>query len=260
MKRINLHRPGDASAHSEPKETRLEGVVTVALALIIAFLMKALMFQPFTIPSSSMEPTLHTGDYLVVSKFSYGWSRYSFPISPPLFHARIFARPPQRGDVIVFKLPRDHGRTDYVKRLIGLPGDRVQIRNGVILINGKALEQTVTGEGWDPESLLRRVIQTRERNFEGRAYDTYHLSPGQEGENTGVYVVPPNNYFFMGDNRDNSLDSRWPDAVGVGFVPAENLVGKVIVVLASWRAGVSLVKPWTWFTDLDLQRILHPVR
>lgn len=234
-------------------------LATIAVALAIAVVLKALIFQPFTIPSSSMEPTLRTGDYLIVSKFSYGWSRHSLPFSPPLFHGRLFATPPRRGDVIVFKLPRDQGRTDYVKRLIGLPGDRVQVRHGVVFINNVAFAQTPGRRRMDPESPFRPVSELRERNAEGRSYAIYQQAADHDGENTPVYAVPSDQYFFMGDNRDNSLDSRWPGDIGVGFVPAENLVGKVEIVLASWGEGVSLFKPWTWVTKLDPHRVLRPI-
>jgi signal peptidase I len=206
-----------------------------------------------------MEPTLRTGDYLIVSKFSYGWSRHSLPFSPPLFHGRLFATPPRRGDVIVFKLPRDQGRTDYVKRLIGLPGDRVQVRHGVVFINNVAFAQTPGRRRMDPESPFGPVSELRERNAEGRSYAIYQQAADHDGENTPVYAVPAGQYFFMGDNRDNSLDSRWPGDIGVGFVPAENLVGKVEIVLASWGEGVSLLKPWTWVTKLDPHRVLRPI-
>ncbi len=235
-------------------------VTTVGLALLIAVVLKALIFQPFTIPSSSMEPTLRTGDYLIVSKFSYGWSRHSFPFSPPIFRGRLFGQRPRRGDVIIFKLPRDGGKTDYVKRLIGLPGDRIQVLHGDIFINGKAVQQAPGSDVWDPESALRQVMQVQETNSAGKSYTIYLEGLDHEGENTPVYTVPQDQYFFMGDNRDNSLDSRWPGDVGVGFVPSENLVGKVEIVLASWRTGVSLFKPWTWLTEIEPHRLLHVVR
>jgi len=123
----------------------LETATSIGLALLIAFVLKTLIFQPFTIPSSSMEPTLRTGDYLIVSKFAYGWSRFSIPFNPPLSKGRLFGREPRRGDVIVFKLPRDQGRTDYVKRLIGLPGDRVQVLRGQVFLNGAPLPRAA---GW----------------------------------------------------------------------------------------------------------------
>ncbi len=232
---------------------------TVATALLIALVLRVLLFQPFTIPSDSMEPGLQAGDYMVASKFSYGWSRHSLPFSLPLFHGRILGREPRRGDVIVFKLPRDAGRTDYVKRLIGLPGDRVQLLDGRLLINGRAIPQQALGPLRDAGDPAREVQGVRE-TLDGRAYETLRERPAPETESTDVYVVPQGQYFFMGDNRDNSLDSRWPGGVGVGFVPAEDLVGRAEFVLLSWRRGASLWKPWTWLLDLDPARLLRRIR
>ena len=243
---------------AKPAESLAGTATSIGLALLIALVVKSLVFQPFTIPSSSMEPTLRTGDYLIVSKFAYGWSRFSFPFNPPLFRGRTLGAAPKRGDVIVFKLPRDHGKTDYVKRLIGLPGDRVQVLRGQVLVNGAPLPRAMGAVVDDPEMALRRVTEVAETNPEGRRYVTYAESPDHEGETTGVYVVPTGQYFFMGDNRDNSLDSRWPGEVGVGFVPAEDLEGRVELVVASWR-GASIFRPWTWVTRLDGRRLFHRV-
>ncbi|MDG2521892.1 signal peptidase I [Caulobacter segnis] len=239
----------------------VEIVKTVVYALLIALVLRVLLFQPFTIPSASMEPTVLEGDYIIVSKFSYGYSRHSIPFSPPLFEGRIFASTPKRGDVIVFKLPRDD-RTDYIKRLIGLPGDRIQVRGGVVLINGKELPREMlppvevdTGYGFS-----RAVQQFIETNPEGRKYTTYDFGPDGELDDTGVYVVPEGHYFFMGDNRDNSIDSRVPMEVGVGMVPAENLVGKAQIILLSWNKGAALFKPWTWVLDARPSRFAKVIR
>jgi signal peptidase I len=222
-----------------------ELVRTVVYALLIALVLRTILFQPYTIPSDSMEPGLLVGDYIIVSKYSYGWSRHSLPFSPPLFHGRILGREPHRGDIVVFQLPRDESET-YIKRLIGLPGDRVQVVHSTVFVNGKPIPRTLIGPGQDPDMPETPVTQYRETKASGRSYVTLFRSPEQDYENTDVYVVPQGQYFFMGDNRDNSLDSRWPGGVGVGFVPAENLVGKAQIILASWRGGASLLKPWTW--------------
>jgi signal peptidase I len=160
--------------------------------------------------------------------------------------------------VIVFRLPRDPQQV-YVKRLIGLPGDRVQVRGGQVFVNGKPIPQQPAGFTEDPEAPGRRVLQIVEPRADGKPYVTFDGGPGQEGDDTGVYVVPQGHYFFMGDNRDNSLDSRWPKAVGVGFVPAEDLIGKAELVMLSWRPGASALKPWTWL-DLRPSRFFHGVR
>jgi signal peptidase I len=262
----------------------IEIVKTVAYALGIALVLRVLLFQPFTIPSASMEPNLYQGDYIIVSKFSYGWSKHSIPFSPGLFDGRIMGHAPKRGDIVVFMLPRDP-KIDYIKRLIGLPGDQVQVRGGVVYINGKALARQPlapamvnTGYG------TIRADRFEETNPEGRKYATQDYGPDSDADNTGVYVVPKGCYFFMGDNRDNSLDSRFDPQVspfktgsgvcawdpgndqfvgmqeGVGFVPAENLVGRAQLILLSWNADAHLFKPWTWFTQARPSRFFHVLK
>jgi signal peptidase I len=227
-------------------------------ALLIALCIRTVLFQPFTIPSGSMEPTVLPGDYVIIEKFAYGYSRFSLPFGPPLFHGRILERTPRRGDIVVFKLPRDN-HTDYIKRLIGLPGDRIELMDGVVYVNGRPIEQQTLGPATvpGPFGLPQPVERIRETLPNGRSYVTYHYQGSPEMENTGVYVVPPHTYFFMGDNRDNSSDSRFPEAIGVGYVPEENLVGRAALVAFSWDEDVSLFKPWTWVTDLRFGRLFH---
>ena len=236
----------------------LETGKTVLIGLGIFLVLRIFLFQPFSIPSGSMEPNVMPGDYVIISKFSYGFSRFSIPLSPPLFHGRIFDRLPHRGDVVVFKLPRDN-HTDYIKRLIGLPGDRIQVKEGVVWLNGKPLPRQEISPGVElgPEGFTRPVERFRETLPSGRSYVTNDYGPDGEVDNTDVFVVPPKHYFFMGDNRDNSADSRYPESIGVGYVPEENLVGKADVVLLSWKDGASIFKPWTWFLDLRPNRFLH---
>jgi len=234
---------------------------TIGLALILTVVLKAALFQPFTIPSASMEPNLVEGDYIVVSKFSYGFSRYSIPFSPPLFSGRVFGRPPERGDVVVFKLPRD-GRTDYIKRVIGLPGDRIQMKAGVIFLNGsaiprRALPSVMMDSGY---GFSRSVERFEETLPNGRRYVTYDYGTDGDLDNTPVYVVPKDKFFMLGDNRDNSLDSRVPSAIGVGFVPEENIVGKAQGILLSWNKDAQLLEPWTWFTDARPERFFRSLR
>jgi len=257
------------STVTEPTAERAHGpnevveiAKTIAYALLIALVLRVLLFQPFTIPSASMEPTLLQGDYIIVSKYSYGYSRHSMPFSPPIFSGRIMSRAPSRGDVVVFKLPRD-GHTDYIKRLVGMPGDRIQMKNGALHINGRALARQELSPGIVTESFgfTHPVERFLETNPEGRKYMTYDFGPDNKVDSTGVYVVPQGHYFMMGDNRDNSLDSRVsPEAGGVGFVPAENLVGKAQIILLSWDRGASLFKPWTWFTEARPSRFFNLLR
>jgi len=263
----------------------VEIVKTILYALAIALVLRVLLFQPYTIPSGSMEPNLYEGDYIIVSKYSYGYSKHSIPFSPPLFHGRIFGRAPQRGDIIVFKLPREPN-VDYIKRLIGLPGDKLQVKSGVVFINGKPVERQRTGEGTEDmgDGLTIPVDRFRETNPEGRSYMTNSNPSNQAAENTGVYVIPPKCYFMMGDNRDNSLDSRFdpgmpfeavgpsncgwdpavdayvPDEKGVGFVPEENLEGRAQIILLSWKKGASLFKPWTWVLNARPSRFFHVLK
>jgi signal peptidase I len=237
----------------------VEIVKTIVYALLIALVLRVLFFQPFTIPSASMEPNLYHGDYIIVSKYSYGYSRHSIPFSPPLFSGRIFGHSPQRGDIVVFKLPRD-GHTDYVKRVIGLPGDRIQMKGGLLFLNGKQVPRAFVGATREDSGygFIRDIAVYRETLPGGKSFLTNDFGSDGELDNTDVFVVPEGHYFMMGDNRDNSSDSRVPpEAGGVGFVPAENLVGKAQIILLSWDAGGSLFKPWTWILDARPSRFFH---
>ncbi|MES2035413.1 MAG: signal peptidase I [Pseudomonadota bacterium] len=232
---------------------------TIFYALLIALVLRVFLFQPFTIPSGSMKPNLLEGDYIVVTKFSYGYSRHSIPFSPPLFQGRIMGASPKQGDVVVFRLPDEN--KDLIKRVIGLPGDTVQVKGGVAFVNGKALPRVADGTG-EADACPNGAIPQRfiETNPIGRQYATYDCGPGGDLDDTGVFVVPEGHYFFMGDNRDNSLDSRVPvEAGGVGYLPAENLIGRAQIILASWN-GAALFKPWTWFLNLRLDRFFESLR
>lgn len=249
-------------SQAPPRSTALregrEIAVTLVVALILATALRTLLFQPFTIPSSSMEPGLVTGDYIVVSKYAYGWSTASLPFSPPMAPGRVMGREPRRGDVVVFRLPRDPKQT-WIKRVIGLPGDTIQVRGGAVFVNGDAVRQTrldVVGDHDDPQ---RRVQQVRETLADGRTYVTYDGGPDLPGDDTPLRHVPPGRYLMMGDNRDNSLDSRWPPEIGVGLLPEQNIVGRAEIVLASWKPGAGLFKPWTWL-NLQWDRFLVRIR
>lgn len=239
------------------REAREIGVTVVA-ALILATLFRILLFQPFTIPSSSMEPGLVTGDYIIVSKYAYGWSRASLPFSPPLPDGRLLERQPRRGDVVVFRRPHDPDQM-WIKRVVGLPGDAVQVRRGQVFVNGQPLDQTPLRETNDHDAPTRRVLEVRETLGSGKTYVTYDGGADQPGDDTPIYRVPAGQYFMMGDNRDNSLDSRWPADAGVGLLPAENIVGRAEIIAASWKPGAGLFKPWTWL-NLRWGRALEPIR
>ena len=230
-----------------------EIIKTVFFALLIAFVLRVLLFQPFTIPSASMEPNLYEGDYIVVSKWSYGYSKHAIPFSPPLFEGRIFAQEPERGDIVVFKLPRDD-KTDYVKRLIGLPGDRVQMINNVLHINNQPVRDVVLSEQDATNMYGMNVVKARETLPEGRSFTVQDFGPGYDADDTQVFEVPEGHYFMMGDNRDNSVDSRFDEMNGVGLVPAENLIGKAEIILFSWRPGASLWNPVSWFANVRPSR------
>lgn len=232
----------------------LEIVKTIFFALLIAFVLRVVLFQPFTIPSASMEPNLYEGDYIVVSKWSYGYSKHSIPFSPPIFSGRLFGQEPRRGDIVVFKLPRDN-TTDYIKRLIGLPGDRIQMIDNVLFINGTAVRD-VEMSRQDVQNLYgtQQTILLRETLPEGREINIQDWGPGSPADNTPVFEVPAGHYFMIGDNRDNSQDSRYDQAAGVGYVPAENLIGKAEIILFSWEPGASLWNPISWFSKVQLDR------
>jgi signal peptidase I len=239
-----------------------ESVKPLLEALLIALIIRTFLFQPFSIPSGSMEPTLLVGDYLFVSKFSYGYSRYSVPFAPPLFSGRLFASMPRRGDVVVFR----HGDLDYIKRVIGLPGDTVQLRDGVVIINGKPVERERETDfvGHDPcrpsfeGSPPVRVMRWRETLPDGPAHDTLQcVAFDGFPDTTDVYRVPPDHFFMMGDNRENSEDSRFPD---VGYVPFDRLIGRAQIIFFSVSGGEPAWKFWRWPWALRWGRLFGLIR
>ncbi|KNX42738.1 Signal peptidase I [Roseovarius tolerans] len=264
----------------------VETIKTVFWALVIAGLFRTLFFQPFWIPSGSMKDTLLIGDFLFVNKMAYGYSYASCPSVRLGFinvdaedicgilggdNTRILGGEPERGDIIVFRHPVDG--TDFIKRLIGLPGDRIQMRDGVLHINGEPVELEPAGEFTEefarqgPMGIRPRCENgavgagadcTKSRQIEtlpnGHSHAILNIGD-QRSDNTGVFTVPEGHYFFMGDNRDNSTDSRFPQAVGgVGFVPYENLIGRANRVIFS-SAGSSMLAFWTWRGDRFFERL-----
>lgn len=244
----------------------IETVKTIVYALLIAGVFRTLFFQPFWIPSGSMKDTLLIGDFLFVNKMAYGYSRYSCPFGVCPFEGRFLFSEPQRGDVVVFRHPVNG--SDFIKRLIGLPGDKVQVKNGVLFLNGQEVKQEPAGvfeEIYDQQGPMRNLPRCengpvgrgesctksryRETLPEGGTHDILNIDTNGAGDNTDVYTVPEGHYFFMGDNRDNSMDSRFAQAAGgVGFVPADHLIGRADRIMFS-SAGRSMLFFWTWRPD-----------
>jgi signal peptidase I len=245
-------------AETKQQNALWENIKVIVQALLLAMVIRTVLFQPFTIPSGSMMPTLLVGDYIFVNKFAYGYSKYSLPFSPNLFSGRILEiSPPKRGDVIVFRLPSQPD-IDYIKRLVGLPGDRVQVTNGVLFLNGKPVPKVADG-GFTPDYRLdpgTDVPVFRDTLDNGVSFDTLDQSPVSRGDNTPEFIVPAGHYFFMGDNRDNSLDSRFD----VGYVPAENLVGRASVIFFSLGNDTSFREIWKWPSNMRWDRIFKVVR
>ncbi|MEO3998635.1 signal peptidase I [Mesorhizobium sp. CAU 1732] len=233
-----------------------ETVSVIVQALLLALVIRTFLFQPFSIPSGSMRPTLLEGDYLFVTKWAYGYSRHSLPLSPDLFSGRFFDSAPERGDVAVFKFPPNPA-LDYIKRVIGLPGDTVQMRAGQLFINGEAVPREKVGEINNPDitEVNRPVEVYRETLPNGVSYDTLDLTPNSISDDTREFVVPEGHYFMMGDNRDNSSDSRV-----FGFVPEENLVGRANIIFFSIAGSASPLEVWKWPSLMRPSRLFSMVR
>ena len=241
------------------KKETISFLTTLSAALFCAGLIRSFFFEPFFIPSGSMKPNLLIGDYVIVTKYSYGYSRYSFPFSPDLFSGRIFyeseQKKPQRGDVVVFRFPPEPS-INYIKRIIGLPGDSIQMRDGVLYVNNKKIEKIADGEfiDGDSDSPSIAIKKFSEIISDNKKITTLDIATTPQ-DNTGIYEVPQGYYFMMGDNRDNSQDSRFLDQVG--FVPEENLVGKAQFIFFSDSKPIWQI--WHWFDSIRWGRIFQKI-
>jgi signal peptidase I len=262
--RGGLRRNQDAMSVTSPTKTESglgETVRVIIHALLIALVIRTFLFQPFNIPSGSMKATLLVGDYLFVSKYSYGYSHYSIPLSPPIFSGRIFGSEPNRGDVVVFRLPKDDS-TDFIKRVIGLPGDRIQVKEGLLYINDQPIQRERLSDfiGEDPcgSEATARVKRWKETLPNGVSYETLDCVDNGFDDNTNIYTVPPGHFFMMGDNRDNSTDSRVLSAVG--YVPLENIVGRAQMIFFSVAENEHAWMFWRWPWTVRWNRIFKIVR
>ena len=267
---LDPHSPPTSSSEPKDKETLGSFLWFVTKLVLVVLIFRSFIFSPFTIPSESMLPNLRNGDYLVAAKWPYGFSKYSLPGEPDLFEGRFFASLPERGDVAIFKHPVTG--VDYVKRVIGLPGDKVQVTNGVLYVNGVEATQVPDGqfiETFDRQGPAANLPQCsnpspglgadciKERLTETLPNGVTHsiLNIGRTSlDDTSVFTVPEGQFFFMGDNRDNSTDSRVEQPGGVGMVPFENLIGRADRIMFS-SAGRSMLFFWTWRSDRFFEAI-----
>ena len=261
-----------AAVRPKKSETR-DFIEFLAKLVLMVVLIRSFFVATFSIPSESMLPRLMVGDYLFVQKWSYGYSRHSLPLSPPLPDGRVIGSLPARGDVVVFKAPPSD-RIDYIKRVIGLPGETVQMRGGQMFLNGRAIPKLRIDDFVAPVSANSpcfapefseaasdgntrcRYPRYRETLPGGKSYDVLDIASG-DADDTRVFTVPAGHLFLMGDNRDKSADSRFPavDGGGIGFVPVENLVGRAWVTVFSTDGSAQWVMPWTWFSAARGARI-----
>jgi len=238
---------------NKDKNSLSELLKTLMVAGTIAILFRSIFFEPFNIPSGSMIPTLLVGDYLFVSKYSYGYSKYSFPFGFVPIEQRVFDNSPKRGDVIVFRKPGDES-IDYIKRLVALPNDTIQVKKGILFVNGKMAKRNKTNIGIMKNIYGEEKIftQYQEQFADSNEHFIIESSDTNPFDDTIEFKVPKDNFFFMGDNRDNSLDSRTPE---VGFVPKINLIGKAQIIFFSHNSSASFFEFWKWHQSIRFSRI-----
>lgn len=276
--------PAKKAKKPKKEESWKDTALFVVKLAIVVFIFRSFLFSPFSIPSQSMLPRLYIGDYLFISKWNYGYSKHSLPWSLPLIPGRIFANDPARGDVVVFKAPPTQ-RDDYIKRVIGLPGDTIQMKNGQLILNGVAVPKVRVADFTIPLSPnysdvpkqpgqeadcpasyvskdaagkpICRYMQFKETLPNGVSYTVLDRGYRPDADDTGVYTVPASHVFLMGDNRDNSGDSRFPAEEGgaVGIVPMENLEGKAVLSFWSTDGSAAWLLPWTWFSAARWERM-----
>ena len=242
----------------EKKNYWIENFKTFFIAILIALTLRTFAFEPFSIPSGSMKPTLLEGDYLFVSKYSFGYSKHSFPMSFPGFKGRVFAQYPQRGDVAVFKFTQNT-RIDYIKRIVGLPGDTIQVKDGILYINNIAVERKLIGT-WsakDRNNIMQSYNRYKETLSSSFIYDVLDATPNGMLDNTDIYTVPEGHVFAMGDNRDQSSDSRILSQLG--FIPFDHLVGRAQIIFYSRDRSNPLWKLWLWPSSIRMERIFKKI-
>ncbi|MGJ8528788.1 signal peptidase I [Maritalea sp.] len=247
----------DANGKPTAKSEIWETIVILVQALAIALIFRSFLFQPFSIPTASLQSNVMIGDYILASKYTYGYSKYSFPFEIIPFSGRIFGRAPERGEIAVFRpVPQT---VDYVKRVIGLPGDTIQMKKGVLHINGTAVQKERVGTIIDTDSRgdSLEMIQYRETLPSGVSYLVQEFSDTRPFDETSVYTVPDGHYFMMGDNRDRSLDSR--SLQTVGYVPLENFIGKAEVRFFSIKDNINPWQVWRWPGNVRLERMFQSV-
>jgi signal peptidase I len=248
---------------SKHNDSFTELLKTLAFALLLALTFRSLFFEPFHIPSGSMKDTLLVGDYIFVSKYSYGYSRYSFPLGLDLFDGRFGpGSEPKRGDVVVFRLPSNTS-IDYIKRLIGLPGDRIRIEDGIVYLNDKPIprqrsgEFADDGEAYNAPFRIRTLPRYKETLPSGKTYHVLDSEYFGDADNTAEYIVPEGHYFMMGDNRDHSIDSRFENRVG--FIPRENLIGRAEMIFISVDDTPPIWKLGAWFSSFRKSRFFKAI-